>query len=235
MQPVLVKIDVAVVELRRSVRAIYQLAEGGSKMDKALCWVFDFSQASHGKRRDLRFWYPELQARSSADAARRHCYDGFQLDWVIKRILPASRPSFSAGEVSEWFQIRHNTRAELLPADDIIGGRAFYGRQTLAGFLQQCWVGELGRSPAGRAPLSAAGRAIPRLQAGGGRCHAESPGVRVTLVAAEPASGGRIQPPGATGVLSSKANRDTETSNHASIEPNPRQLHPTGGPPRPAA
>jgi len=164
MQPVLVKIDVAVVQMHRSVRAIYGMAEGGTRLDKALCWVFDFSRGNRCTRRDLRFWYPELMARGGTDDARRYGYSGFQLEWVIKRILPESRQRFSAGEVSEWLQIRHNTRAALLPADGWANRRAYYLRQTLAGFLRQCWVGgdaahRLGGQSVG-APTSNGGPAI---------------------------------------------------------------------------
>jgi hypothetical protein len=205
MQPVLVKIDVAVVELRRTVRAIYAMADGGTRLDKALCWVFDLAQASRGVRRDLRFWHPELLARGGADTTRQFGYSGFQLQWVIKRILPESRPRFSAGEVSELFQIRHNTRAQLLRADGLTGGRAFYRRQTLVEFLQTCWVGRAGARPADPAQnlrFTEPRPAIPHVIISARyQRHNDFPGTHAAARLSEPVPRASAQPAGTTKLL----------------------------------
>lgn len=138
MNIALVKIDVATVDLGKSVRKIEQLVDGGRVHDRALLWVFNLAHNPSGKPRVLRFWRPELLARGQGEPGKyHHC----KLDDIITLILPINRNIFHAGEVSELFQIRHNTRLELFAAAGQTDGRNFYSRPALAKFLQQRWLG----------------------------------------------------------------------------------------------
>jgi len=156
MNAQLVKIDVAAADLGIGVRRIEQLVDGGTLLEKGLAWVFNLANDLNGDRRDLRFWRPEIIARSKGNDSR---YSFYQIGWVIGRILPEKRAHFHAGEVDQIFQIRHNTRidfgAELNGA--MRQGRNFYERTTLAAFLERRWLGSVSArktlSPDKAAPL----------------------------------------------------------------------------------
>jgi hypothetical protein len=127
------------------------MADGGTTLNQALAWVFDFSRSGHRQRRDLRFWRPELEARGSGDAVKNHQFSQWELDAVIKRILPETRQNYRAWDVSDLFQIRHNTRIRLFGGGGKIGSRNSYSRQALAEFLRKRWLGgRRAKSPAGR-------------------------------------------------------------------------------------
>jgi len=148
MKPVLVKIDVAVADTGRSVRALFEMAEGGNRLHQGLRWVFDFSDPAVGQRRELRFWRPEIEARGNGDVRRATEYGAWDFDTVIRQILPETRPTYHAYEVSELFQIRHNTRAKLLGGGAAAGPRTSYPRRTLVDFLRLRWLGHMPARPA---------------------------------------------------------------------------------------
>jgi hypothetical protein len=137
MKPALVKIDVAHHITGMSVRQLFEMADGGTLLHKALLWVFDFSNGEQEQRRELRFWRPELEARAEEDPRRHHKFAGYELDWVLNRILPPKIENFQAGLVDDLFQIRPRTRidfgAEL--NGEMTRGRNFYAREVLVAFL----------------------------------------------------------------------------------------------------
>jgi hypothetical protein len=142
MNAQLVKIDVAAADLNKSVKSLFDMADGGTLMERGLQWVFDFSNGNTD-RRDLRFWRPEVLVRASKDVALHNKYNGWQLDYVLARILPVRRINFHAGEVDRLFQLRPRTRidfgAEL--NGEMKGGRNFYARPVLEQFLRARWLG----------------------------------------------------------------------------------------------
>lgn len=136
----LVKIDVVAHMLNRSARQIFDLVDGGSPMEAGLMWVFNLARNSSGHRRDLRFWDSEIKARAAGEAAKYHNQD---LAWVLSQIMPVSRQSFPAGEVSRLLQVRHQTRlsyGEQLPGRRHSCGNT-YERPALEHFLRLRWIG----------------------------------------------------------------------------------------------
>jgi hypothetical protein len=151
MNAQLVKIDVAAADLDKSVKALFEMADGGTLIERALQWVFDFSNGDACRigqhRRDLRFWRPEILARASKDVSLHNKYRGWQLDWVLARILPPKRLNFHAGEVDQLFQLRPRTRIDFGEElnGKIAGGRNFYTRDVLVKFLTGRWIGTQSR------------------------------------------------------------------------------------------
>jgi hypothetical protein len=135
----LIKIDVAAHLLNKPVATLFDMAEGASLTERALRWVFDLSSGEI--RRDLRFWTDEVNARASADASKhlKHC--GWELDWVLAKLLPETRQNFHAGEVDQLLQIRPRTRIDLLESAGVVAGRNFYDRAMLVKFLTSRWIG----------------------------------------------------------------------------------------------
>jgi hypothetical protein len=148
MKPVLVKVDVAVADTGRSVHTLYGMADGGTNTNEGLRWVFDFSKPGAGQRRDLRFWRPEVEARGNGDVRRSQEYRAWDFEAGIRRILPETHPAYRACEVSDLFQIRGNTRINLLGVVGQVGHRASYARRTLVDFLRQRWLGRRLGKPA---------------------------------------------------------------------------------------
>ena len=140
MKPALVKIDVAVMVTGKPVSALFDMADGAALVDGSLSWVFDLANGDKDERRDLRFWLPELEALGETDMS------GLKLDQVVGKILPSNRTNFHAGEVDLLFQVRHNTRRELLDSAGMNAGRNFYSRGTLVEFLKARWIGAGQRS-----------------------------------------------------------------------------------------
>jgi hypothetical protein len=140
MKPALVKIDVAAVDLSMGIRRIEQLVDGGSPNETGLLWVFNLAGNPGGRMRSLRFWRPELLARSGGQAAE---INQMQIGQVIAEILPPRRERFHAGEIDQLFQIRPNTRIDL-DADlkgKREGSRFVYRREPLENFLKARWLG----------------------------------------------------------------------------------------------
>ena len=142
MKPALVKIDVAAVDLGMSVRRIEQMVDGGSKHETGLVWIFNLANDLNARKRDVRFWRPELLARVQGDVAK---YGKWKIGQVIASILPEAREKFHAGEVDVVFQIRPNSRiafgAELNGKK--VAGRNSYSRAVLVDFLQRRWPGRI--------------------------------------------------------------------------------------------
>ena len=140
----LIKIDVAAALFgnRKSVSQLFEMAEGGSLTEKALLWVFDLSNGE--VRRDLRFWAPEIEARVSADASKHNKYCGWELDWVIAKIVPVTINEYRAGQVDLMFQIRPRTRIDF--GEELNGnkrnGANTYQRENLVKFLTTRWLGQ---------------------------------------------------------------------------------------------
>lgn len=134
MKVALVKIDVAATLTGKAIATLFDMADGAALIDGSLSFVFDFSNGQKEARRDLRFWMPELEALA------RGLRLNDDIDEVISHILPAARENFHAGEVDCLFQIRHNTRRELLDSAGLNAGRNFYSRDTLAAFLKRRWI-----------------------------------------------------------------------------------------------
>jgi hypothetical protein len=142
---------VAVADTGRSVHQLYAMADGGTKTSEGLRWVFDFSKPCARQRRDLRFWRPEVEARGNGDVCRSQEYRAWDFDAVIRRILPETHLTFRAFDVSELFQIRNNTRLNLLGGGRQVGRRASYPRRALVDFLRQRWLGHLRDKPVRKA------------------------------------------------------------------------------------
>lgn len=134
----LVKIDVATVFLNRPTKHVFNLVDGGAVSEAGLLWVFNVARNPAGVRRDLRFWLPELKARTEAEPSQYHRHD---IQWVIAQILPESRTNFQAGEVDRLFQVRHSRRLEMFESAGLAAGRNFYSRPMLADFLKCRWLG----------------------------------------------------------------------------------------------
>jgi hypothetical protein len=173
MNAQLVKIDVAAAALGWGADKLFDLVDGGSLLERGFAWVFNLANDAEGGRRDLRFWFPEIQARAKGNDRQ---YSFYEIEWVIVRILPEKRVNFHAGEVDQMFQIRPRTRIDL--HDEICGrldgGRNFYSRKALAEFLRRRWLG-----------------AVYSRVANGGRAQALSPvaDVAASTVATRPARG----------------------------------------------
>jgi len=165
MNTALVKIDVAAADLGVAVRRIEQMFEGVDARMGSLVWVFDFAKVPRqSARREPRFWRPELLAVAGGDGALLGKYRGYELDWVIDKILPVNRTSFHAGEVDQLFQIRHNTRSCFADLTGMLNDRRnFYPRAMLVEFLKRRWFGAVyDRSTSCRAQYSPRGRAKMR-------------------------------------------------------------------------
>ena len=142
MNVALVKIDVAAAHLGWSADKLFDLVDGGTLLEKGFAWVFNLANDLNGERRDLRFWWPEIQARLiGGDSATRYSY--YELEWVINKILPAKRQNFHAGEVDQMFQIRPRTRIDLHAelSGTLQSGGNFYARPPLFEFLTRRWLG----------------------------------------------------------------------------------------------
>jgi len=143
MFPALVKIDVATVLTGQSILTLFQRADGASLTEPTLVWVFNFSNgdpqtvSTKSRRRDLRFWHPELVATEEKK---------LKLDQVIARILPAKKIIFHAGEVDQLFQLRPRTRIDFADLHGEIKARRYaYTRATLVEFLRNRWIGSKAR------------------------------------------------------------------------------------------
>ena len=138
MNAALVKIDVAAAALGWSAAKLFDLVDGGTLIEQGFVWVFNLANDVSGQRRDLRFWYAELNARANHFELPK-----YELSGVINTVLPPARRFFHAGEVDQLFQIRHNTRLAL--HDELAGslnsGRNQYARADLAAFLTRRWLG----------------------------------------------------------------------------------------------
>ena len=140
MKTELVKIDVAAADLGKSVKQIFDLVEGGRLDEPGLLWIFNLAVNFHSSRRSLRFWRPELLARSQGEPGK---YSRQEIMGVIGFILPMNRANFHAGEVDQLLQIRPRSRIDF--GDGMPGrlnsGRHTYSRQALEAFLKSRWIG----------------------------------------------------------------------------------------------
>jgi hypothetical protein len=137
MKPKLVKIDVVLAMLGQSARKVYALADGGTINEPGFLGVFNLAANPKARCRDLRFWFVEVENRAIGNPT---IFAGFNLDQVLAEILPPRRANFRAGEVSELFQIRQNTRIDLLIGHKTPAGFV-YTRDELADFLKSRWIG----------------------------------------------------------------------------------------------
>jgi hypothetical protein len=154
MNAALVKIDVAAAHLGWSAAKLFELVDGGTLLEKGFAWVFNLANDVNGERRDLRFWWPEVEARAKARAGQPSNagkLNHYEIDWVIARILPEKRVNFHAGELDQLFQIRPRTRIDLHAelSGSLDGGRNFYPRPALVAFLQRRWLGAVSSRTAG--------------------------------------------------------------------------------------
>ncbi|HTB85776.1 MAG TPA: hypothetical protein VK742_19185 [Candidatus Sulfotelmatobacter sp.] len=152
MPPSLVKVDVVSALLGWQVKKLYSLVNESSTKDRGFAWVFNLACDPQAGRQELRWWWPEIQARISPDGKEHGRYAFFQLEWVINRIVPANRPHFPAGEVDRLLQIRPQTRLSLHaewfgPGETarcaVPGGPPLYPRTPLAEFLERRWIQNL--------------------------------------------------------------------------------------------
>jgi hypothetical protein len=140
MKTALVKIDVAAADLGEPVSKIFDLVDGGSPEEPGLLWTFNLAVDFHGQHRSLRFWRPELLARTQNEPGK---YNRYEIAEILALILPEKRASFHAGEVDQLLQIRPRTRIDF--GDELPGrlndGRHTYSRQALESFLKRRWIG----------------------------------------------------------------------------------------------
>ncbi len=149
MNAALVKIDVAAATLGWHVGKLFDLADGGTLLDKPFMWVFNLANNAEGERRDLRWWLPEVMARASADPSKHDKYCGWELDWVLAQVLPPRIKNFQAGAVDQLFQIRPRTRIDLHHELAGVKGSSghSYERAALAAFLSRRWLASQTISP----------------------------------------------------------------------------------------
>lgn len=141
MNAALVKIDVAAVDLHKSIPEILRMVDGGDLVLPGLVFVFNVARDPASRDRELRFWREELLAVDFA--ARQNPCARVPFDKALRRILPERITNFHAGQVDELFQLRPRTRIDLhgeLRAAGANGGRHFYARTDLAAFLQRRWL-----------------------------------------------------------------------------------------------
>jgi hypothetical protein len=159
MSPALVKVDVVSALLGWPVKKLYSLVDESSLNNRGFAWVFNLSRDPQNGRQDLRWWWPEIQARLSPDGKENGRFAFYELGWVIDRIVPGNRPQYPAGEVDRLFQISQRNRIRLHmeffdPAATIVGagtdgpaqGMNQYPRAALAGFLERRWIQNLKKS-----------------------------------------------------------------------------------------
>lgn len=145
MKATLVKIDVAAAALGWSAAKLFDLVEGGSLLEPGFEWVFNLANDVHGERRDLRWWWQEIEERRAEREEGKS--KRYELREVIDQILPVKRTNFHAGEVDQMFQIRPRTRIDLHDELSVSqrDGHNFYSRYSLAAFLRRRWVGAAAR------------------------------------------------------------------------------------------
>jgi hypothetical protein len=159
MNAALIKVDVVSVLLGWPTKKLYSLVDESAVRERGFAWVFNLARDPQGGRKDLRWWWPEIQARLSPDSKENKRYSFYQLPWVINRIVPDARLQYTAGEVDRLLQIRPHSRlnlhAELLGATDAgsdpIPVSTFleancYPRAALARFLERRWIQNLKQS-----------------------------------------------------------------------------------------
>jgi len=167
MDAALVKIDVAAADLDLSVAQVFDLVDGGTLLEHGLTWVFDLSQrGADGRRRDLRFWRPELLAYCAQETVAK--YADWKLEQVLVRILPEKRTHFHAGEVDKLLQLRPRTRIDLHRelAGSLQSGRHLYHRHDLAAFLRRRWLSACPLSPVKAAPQHSSVSSLPVSRVG---------------------------------------------------------------------
>lgn len=125
----LVKLNFVRVARRLTAERVIQQTESG-----ALLWVFNVS-ARKGRRRELRFWLPEIY--------NPHAVASFNIETVLSQILPPTRSSFGTSEIRLMFMLGRATAFHLAKR---IGKKDEQGhlrikRDTLARFLRQRWIG----------------------------------------------------------------------------------------------
>jgi len=159
MSPALVKIDVVSALLGLPVKKVHVLVDESYFGNRGFAWVFNLALDPQGERKDLRWWWPEIQARMNPDAKENRRYAFYQLEWVINRIVPGNRPHYPSGEVDRLFQISPQTRIRLHaeffgPVEtahcDVPGnlpqGGSLYPRTALVEFLERRWIQNLKKS-----------------------------------------------------------------------------------------
>ncbi|MEI9863033.1 MAG: hypothetical protein WDN00_00435 [Limisphaerales bacterium] len=145
MKAALVKIDVAAADLGKSVAQVFELVDGGTTHEAGIVWVFNLANDLNARRRDLRFWRPELFARVQGQADK---FNAHELDNIIPLVLTENRLSFQAGEVDQLFQIRPHTRRDYgneLPGN-LDKGAHVYSRTALSNFLKRRWLSPNGQT-----------------------------------------------------------------------------------------
>jgi|GEM_PF-2426326 hypothetical protein len=129
-----VLLDVNGVRSARGISAdkVIELAESGE-----LLWVFNMGRIQNEKAiRNLRFWLPEIVNPSGMV--------GFKLEEMISKILPASRPDFTGGEIGQWFLVSRPTVKRIgAECHGTVKSKRFLTvtRQALASYLRRRWVG----------------------------------------------------------------------------------------------
>lgn len=132
---ILVKADTVRHFTRLGLSEIRDRADGDSLFG-GFVWVWNVAADPSGENRDLRFWAREVVARETIR--------GWDLDRVIKSILPLKRSQYPAGEVRDTVlglsgQSLMRLRPEL--NGQLAANSSFFPREGLEKFLRSRWLG----------------------------------------------------------------------------------------------
>lgn len=131
----LTKADGVALLTRKSISAIYAMADGGDLVEGKYLWVWNVATDPNGKIRDLRFWVGEVLAPERQQQ--------LTLAQVIEHIVPPARREFPAGEVCRLLQVRPITLSELrVELNGVLRSNSgFYPRAGLVRFFETRWEG----------------------------------------------------------------------------------------------
>lgn len=132
---ILVKTDTVRHFTGLSADAIYERADGNSLFG-GYTWVWNVAADPSGEIRDLRFWAREIVAPETVK--------GWNLDRVIKAILPPKRSQYPAGEI--YTTLLSVSRPSLMKLRSELNGQlaansSFFPREGLEQFLRNRWLG----------------------------------------------------------------------------------------------
>lgn len=132
---ILIKVDTVKHFTGLSADAIYERADGDSIFG-GYAWVWNVAVDPAGEQRDLRFWAREIVAPETVR--------GWDLERVIKSILPVKRSQYPAGEV--YTTLLSISRPSLMRLREELNGAlgansSFFPREGLEKFLRSRWLG----------------------------------------------------------------------------------------------
>jgi hypothetical protein len=131
---VLVKLDTVCSYSGKTADQVFAMADGSALFHEGLEFVFNVAASRDGRRRDLRFWFREVLARSA-----KIQFPAFTLDQALEKILPLTIAHFAPGRICGIFRIADNTLMNL--RGEIGQPQGAISREKLATFLRRRWLG----------------------------------------------------------------------------------------------